>query len=263
MKTNLELMIDIGNTHTVIGLFQYDKLIYHWRMSGFAARTEDETWVILRSFFKDVNYEITQIQGACISSVVPDFTLTFNRMLKKYLDITPLHISQDLDLNMKILYEDPKAVGADRICNAVAGKKKYGFPLIILDFGTATTFDCINSDGNYLGGVICPGIESAASVLHHKAAKLPKIELNFPLSVIGRNTEESMQSGIMYGFVELINGLLDKIIDELGGKPKVIATGGLASVILEKTDRIDKIDDNLNLEGIFYIFKENTVTKDV
>lgn len=263
MKNNTDLMIDIGNTHTVIGLFQDDILAYHWRLSTHTARTEDEIWVILKSFFREANCDFTKIQGACISSVVPDFTILFNRMLKKYLRLSPMHIGPNLDLGMKILYEEPNAVGADRICNAVAGKNKYGSPLVILDFGTATTFDCINSDGNYLGGVICPGIENAASVLHHKAAKLPKIELNFPSSVIGKNTEESMQSGIMYGFIELINGLLEKIIDELGENPKVIATGGLASIIAEKTEKIYKIDDNLNLDGIYYIYKKNMVTEDV
>ena len=168
-----------------------------------------------------------------------------------------MHISPDLNLGLDILYHDPYAVGADRICNAVAAKRKYGIPLIVLDFGTATTFDCINENGDYLGGVICPGIESAATILHRKAAKLPKIELIFPQQVIGRNTEESMQSGIMYGSIELIEGLVEKIKKELGGNPKTVATGGLAHTIAKRTKAIDVVDENLNLEGIYQIYTRN------
>ena len=253
----MDLMIDIGNTHTVVGLFSKDKLIHHWRLSSTLLRTEDEIWAVLTSFFKDKDFHHKNIVGIAISSVVPNLTLIYDRMMDKYFGTTALHIGANLDLGMEILYENPNAVGADRICNAVAGKKKYGFPLIILDFGTATTFDCIDANGNYIGGVICPGIESAASVLHHKAAKLPKIDLKFPNKIIGTNTDESMQSGIMYGFIELINGLIEKIIIEMGGQPKVIATGGFASLISTKTDRIEAIDTELNLVGIHMIYKRN------
>jgi len=261
MKT--ELMIDIGNTHTVIGLFQDGNLANHWRISSIAVRTEDEIWVDIKAFFKDVNCNYEDISGICISSVVPDYTIVITRMITKYFKVTPLIINADLIFDMKILYDDPYAVGADRLCNAVAGKEKYGFPLIILDFGTATTFDCIDSNGNYAGGVICPGIESAASVLHNKAAKLPKIELEFPKKIIGKNTEDSMKSGILFGFVELINGLIGKIKIELGENPKVIATGGLASIISEKTEKIEIIDDNLNLFGIYITYKMNLEFKNV
>lgn len=253
----MDLMIDIGNTHTVVGLFSEDKLKHNWRLSSTLLRTEDEIWAVLTSFFKNIDFQYQNITGIAISSVVPNLTLIYDRMVNKYLGITPLYISAQLDLGMDILYENPNAVGADRICNAVAGKEKYGFPLIILDFGTATTFDCIDSNGNYIGGVICPGIESAASILHHKAAKLPKIDLEFPEKIIGTNTDESMQSGIMYGFIELINGLLEKISVEMGDQPRVIATGGFASLISTKTDRIEEIDLELNLVGIHNIYKRN------
>jgi type III pantothenate kinase len=178
-------------------------------------------------------------------------------MVEKYLSLKPLFINPDLNLGLKILYQDPYSVGSDRICNAVAGKLKYGTPLIVLDFGTATTFDCITKSGDYLGGVICPGIESAATILHQKAAKLPKIELVFPPKVIGRNTEESMQSGIMHGVVEMIEGLVKRIKKELPGNPKVVATGGLSHRIAKRTKAIDVVDENLNLEGIYQIYKQN------
>jgi type III pantothenate kinase len=256
----MELMIDIGNTHTVLGLFKGGVLINHWRITSQLLRTEDEIWAVVDSFFKMDTLQPDEIKGVCISSVVPELTRIYRRMVQKYVSIKPMFISPDLNLGLKILYKDPFAVGADRLCNAVAGKRKYGAPLIILDFGTATTFDCIDENGDYLGGVICPGIESAASVLHRKAAKLPKIELIFPSRVIGLNTDESMQSGIMFGSLELIEGLIRKIKQELGGNPRVVATGGLAHTIAKRTKAIDVVDDNLNLEGIYQIFKQNLQT---
>ena len=169
----MDLMIDIGNTNTVLGLYTSGKLQNVWRLGSKNSRTEDECWLAINSLFVLHKYDPHQIVGVVISSVVPEVTLLYQRMVKKYLNQEPLMINSDLDLGMKILYQDPYTVGADRICNAVAGKAKYGTPLIILDFGTATTFDCLNHDGDYLGGIICPGIESAAAVLHFKAAKLP------------------------------------------------------------------------------------------
>lgn len=254
----MHLMIDIGNTQTVLGIFEKNILIKHWRVTSQYSRTEDEIWAVVDSLFNLEKLKQDQIQGVGISSVVPELSRIYRRMVEKYLSIKPMYITPDLILGLNILYQDPYSVGADRICNSVAGKIKYGSPLIVLDFGTATTFDCITEKGDYLGGVICPGIESAATILHHKAAKLPKIELIFPPKVIGRNTEESMQSGIMHGSVELIEGLLRRIKKELSGKPKVVATGGLAHRIAKRTKAIDVVDENLNLEGIFQIYKQNT-----
>jgi type III pantothenate kinase len=253
----MELMIDIGNTHTVLGLFIDHNLYQNWRLSSHSARTEDEYWAVIESFFKALELDLLKIEGVCISSVVPELTLTYKRMVDKYLKLEPLLIDPDLDLGMKVLYQDPYSVGADRLCNAVAAKEKYGSPLIVLDFGTATTFDCINVEGNYLGGVICPGIESAASVLHQKAAKLPKIELMFPPQIIGRNTVESMQSGIMFGSVKLIEGILKEIKEQLGQNTKVVATGGLAQYISKWVPMIDHVEINLILEGIYSIYKRN------
>jgi type III pantothenate kinase len=253
----MDLMVDIGNTHTVLGIFDNSTLKRYWRVTSQFSRTEDEIWVVVDSLFNLDKLDLDQINGVCISSVVPELSRIYRRMVEKYLSLKPMHITPDLNLGLNILYQDPYSVGADRICNAVAGKRKYGVPLIVLDFGTATTFDCINENGDYLGGVICPGIESAAAILHRKAAKLPKIELIFPPKVIGLNTEESMQSGIMYGSVELIEGLIRKIKKELSGNPKVVATGGLAHTIAKRTKAIDVVDENLNLEGIYQIYKQN------
>jgi type III pantothenate kinase len=253
----MELMIDIGNTHTVVGLFKDSRLYRDWRMTSNMARTEDERWIVLESFFNKTSIAVADIKGVCISSVVPDQNIDYIRMIKKYLAIEPLFISHKLQLGMKIEIFEPALLGADRICNAVAGKIKYGVPIIILDLGTATTFDCVNSQGNYIGGIICQGIESAAAILHQKAAKLPKIDLYFPETIIGKNTEDSMRSGILYGSVEMICGLIGRIKKELGGKPKVIATGGLSHLVAEQTKAVDIVDTDLNLEGMHYIYQLN------
>jgi type III pantothenate kinase len=250
-------MIDIGNTDTVLGLYGDSKLLHSWRLSSRSHRTEDEYWVALESFLGLQKFRAHGIKGVAISSVVPELTLIYQRMVEKYLHIDPLLISADLDLGMRVLYQDPYAVGADRLCNAVAGKDRYGLPLIIIDFGTATTFDCVDQAGDYLGGIICAGIESTASLLHQRAAKLPKIELSFPDKVIGINTQQSMQSGILIGTVKMIEGLIVEIRKELSGNPKVIATGGLAHIVSKRTDYIDRVDYNLNLEGIYLIYHRN------
>jgi type III pantothenate kinase len=253
----MRLMIDVGNTNVVIGLFREQKLTHSWRLGTNNSKTEDEIWVAINTLFDIAGQKIRDIKGVGLSSVVPEMTLTFRRLIDKYLHQEPLIVDAALDLGMEIKYLDPNAVGADRICNTVAGKKRYGQPLIVLDFGTATTFDCIDANGDYIGGIICPGIESAATVLHHKAAKLPKIELRFPAQLIGRNTEESMQSGIMFGSVEMINGLIRMLKEELGTATLVIATGGLAGMIAARTGHIDHIEPDLNLEGINLIYQRN------
>lgn len=250
-------MIDIGNTNNVLGLYSSGQLKEIWRVGSKNSRTEDECWLVINSLFSIIHRDPLNIKAVVISSVVPEVTLLYQRMTRKYLNQDALLINSDLDLGMKILYHDSNAVGADRICNAVAGKERYGTPLIILDFGTATTFDCLNSDGDYVGGVICPGIESAAAVLHFKAAKLPKIDLVFPAKVIGQTTEESMQSGILFGSIQLIEGMIRKIKLELGSDAKVVATGGLARLITDKTDTIDHVDESLNIDGIYLLYSRN------
>ncbi|MCS7228761.1 MAG: type III pantothenate kinase [Candidatus Kryptonium sp.] len=248
------LAIDIGNTHTVFGIYKDGELLHDWRVSSLITRTEDETWLLVKFFCNDANVNIEEITGVGISSVVPNLTDVFVWMSQKHFKTDPVIVSSDLDLGIKILYDDPSAVGADRLCNAVAGYTKYGGPVIIVDFGTATTYDVVSENGEYLGGVIAPGIETSAAELHRRAAKLPKIELHFPKSVIGTNTVSSMQSGIMYGAVDAMEGMIKRIKNIIGQHAKVIATGGLAKAIIEKTNVIDFYEPSLVLDGIYIIY---------
>lgn len=210
----------------------------------------------MNSLFNSNSIKIKQIQGAIISSVVPDLTLSFFRMIENHLKINPILIDSDLNIELKLLVDNPKSVGADRICNAVAGFHKCGGPLVILDFGTATTFDVITENYEFIGGIIAPGIEMTATVLHQLAAKLPKVELKFPDTVIGRNTETNIQSGLMFGTADLINGLLDRIKNELGKEFTTITTGGLAEVVTPYLNREAFIESGLTLEGMRLIYEE-------
>jgi type III pantothenate kinase len=244
------LAIDVGNTHTVVGIFDGERLIADWRMASSGHRTEDESWLIIRSFCQNADIDPGSLTGVGISSVVPELTDIFEGLARKYLHCTPVTVQSALDLGMTIHYKDPTAVGADRLCNAVAGFRKYGGPLIIIDFGTATTYDVVSRTGDYLGGVIAPGVESAAGELHRRAAKLPKIELHFPSAVIGRETVSSMQSGIMFGAVDAVEGIVRRIRAELGHPARVIATGGLSSVIARYTTTIEACEPSLVLQGV-------------
>ena len=249
----LLLAIDVGNTHTVVGVYEGLRLIADWRMTSSGQRTADESWLTIRSFCNESHITTTDIREVGISSVVPDLTDVFASLSRKYLGVEPVIVSARLDLGMKILYKDPTAVGADRICNAVAGFKKYGGPLIIIDFGTATTYDVVDAEGNYLGGVISLGLESSAAELHRRAAKLPKIELAFPREIIGTDTISSMQAGVMYGAVDAVEGAVKRIAAHLGTTPKVIATGGLSSAVAEHTTSIQACEPSLVLDGIALI----------
>jgi len=250
------ITIDIGNTNVVIGIYEGSQLRAHWRLSSQTGRTSDECWIILSALLRASGIETAQLSGAAISSVVPNLTPVFTRLLQQYLNLTPVEVSSELPLKLKILYEDPRAVGADRICNAVAGFHFFGGPVVILDFGTATTFDVVSEKNEYLGGIIAPGIELSASVLHQRAARLPKVELKFPPSVIGTTTESSIQSGLMFGTVELINGLIDRIERQLGHSVRSIATGGLANVIAPYTDKIERVEPFLTLDGLRLIYEQ-------
>ncbi len=248
------IAIDIGNTNVVIGLFENEKLVISWRLSSKAARTEDEYWILLYALLETGKIELKDIQGGIISSVVPNLTLPFIRILEKYLHITPKIVDVDLTLKLKLKVDNPKSVGADRICNCVAGFEKYGGPLVILDFGTATTFDVVTENFEFIGGIIAPGIEMTADILHRFAAKLPKVELNFPPTVIGSNTETNIQSGLMFGSVDLINGLLNRIEKQFKKELNIIATGGLAKTIVPYLDREMTIETDLTLLGLKMIY---------
>jgi len=249
------LAIDIGNTHTVAGVYDGTRLIADWRMASITTRTADENWLTIKNFCADAGITPSTVRGIGISSVVPDLTDIFEAIARKYFSIEPVTVSAALDLGIRILYRDPTAVGADRLCNAIAGFRKYGGPLVIIDFGTATTYDVVSSGGDYLGGVITLGLESAADELHRRAAKLPRIELHFPGAVIGRETVTSMQAGIMFGTVDSVEGMVRRIRAELGAEARVIATGGLAGIVAEHTSIITAIEPTLVLEGIRLIYE--------
>jgi type III pantothenate kinase len=249
------LAIDVGNTHTVIGVYDRERLLADWRMASLSQRTADEQWLAVRNFCAEARIGLDNIKGVGISSVVPDLTDIFEAMSRKYLRVDPLTVSGSIDLGIRILYRDPSQVGADRICNAVAGYAKYGGPLIIIDFGTATTYDVVATNGDYLGGVITLGLESTAAELHRRAAKLPKIELHFPEGILGRDTVSSMQAGVMYGAVDSVEGTVRRIRQELGTNARVIATGGLAGLIARNASVIEAVEPSLVLDGIRLIWE--------
>jgi type III pantothenate kinase len=243
------LAIDVGNTHSVVGVYDNTTLLGNWRMTSIA-RTEDETWLAIKSLCADGGIATASITDVGISSVVPPLTDVFEAVAHKHLRITPVVIDGSLPLGIKVHYKDVTAVGADRLCNAVAGFAKYGGPLIIIDFGTATTYDVIGANGDYLGGVITLGLESSAAELHRRAAKLPRIELHFPSTVIGTDTVTSMQAGIMFGSADAVDGIVQRIRKELGTKARVIATGGLSAAIAPYAPVIEALEPSLVLDGI-------------
>ncbi len=251
------LTVDVGNTQIEMGIFEDGQLKKSWRIATGINRTEDEYMVFIQHFFSMANLDMSKLDGIGLSSVVPNITAIFQKMCIKYLEKEPLIVDHTLRLGIKVLYSDPAAVGADRLCNAVAAYQKYRQAVVIIDFGTATTFDVVNGRGEYLGGIISPGVETTAWALHRRAAKLPKISLDFPPGAIGRTTEHSMQAGIMLGTVKMIDGLLKDVMDELGEKPHVIATGGLARLIQPKTCYIEDYFPHLVLEGLHQIYLMN------
>jgi type III pantothenate kinase len=249
------LTIDVGNTQITAGLFQKSELKAQWRLSSTRERTEDESWVLMDSICKTQGYDLRDASGVVISSVVPDMTSTFHKLSDKYLQIEPLVISHDLDIGLRIVYDPPASVGADRLCNAVGAYELFGGPVVVVDFGTATTFDVISEDKEYLGGIIVPGLEMSSSILFHRAARLPRVALQFPEHIIGRSTETSMQSGLLYGTVEMVDGMVRRIRSELGESVRTIATGGLARLIVEQLNTIDNIEPYLTLEGMRSIYR--------
>lgn len=251
------LAIDVGNTHIVLGALNHKQLLGHWRLSTDRLRTADEYGVLLKEMFKLSGLEMSEVQAIIMASVVPPINITLETMAQKYFGLTILQVGPGIKTGISIKIESPRELGADRIVNAVAGYAQYGGPLIIVDFGTATTFCCINEKGEYLGGAIAPGIAISTEALFQRAAKLPRVEMIKPASVIGRNTISSMQSGIIFGFAGQVDAIVGKMQQELGGKAKVIATGGLASVMAEETHCIDKVDPILTLTGLQIIYERN------
>lgn len=251
------LVFDVGNTNIVLGIYKGRELVASWRLSTNTHRTSDEYGVILRELFSNSGLEMKEVKAVVISTVVPPLTYTLEKTCRKYFGITPLVVGPGIKTGLPVKYENPREVGADRIVNAVAGIEKYGCPLIIVDFGTATTFCAINSKGEYLGGAIAPGIGISTEALYNKAAKLPRVEIMKPAGIIGRNTVSSMQSGIFYGFVGQVDEIVRRMKKEIGEDTRVIATGGLASLIAEASTTIEKVEPYLTLIGLILIYERN------
>lgn len=251
------LVIDVGNTNIVLGIFKEQGLVDHWRVSTDRLRTTDEYGVLIRHLFYLNGVNSEEIDAIIISSVVPPVMPTLERMCQRYFGLTPLVIGPGVKTGMDIKYDNPREVGADRIVNAVAAYEKFGGPVIIIDFGTATTFCAVDKKGTYLGGAICPGIGISTDALVQRTAKLPRIEVVQAEKVICRNTVESMQAGVFYGFVGQVDGIVTRMRRELGCKAKVVATGGLAVIVAPATDAIDVVEPMLTLEGLKIIYDRN------
>jgi type III pantothenate kinase len=252
------LVIDVGNTNTVIGIFDGDDLAHDWRIRTIRESTADEFNVLANALFQDKGLDRTKIEKIIISSVVPSSVPILNAFCQRYLALTPLWIDADsVKKLMPILYNNPNEVGADRIVNAVAAYDKYKTALIIIDFGTATTFDVISEKGEYLGGAIVPGVMISADALFQRASRLPRVEVfKAPAKVIGKDTIDSIKSGIIYGNAAMVDGMVERITKEMDSIPKVLATGGIAPLISGLSNTIEKVEQSLTLDGLRIISKE-------
>lgn len=251
------LAIDIGNTNLTLGVYDGKQLGWRWRLATVHERMPDEYGLQLLGLLQHAGLTPDDLTGICLASVVPPVTAKIREACQKYLGKRILEVNTSVKTGVKVLYEDPNVVGADRIVDAAAVQHLYGGPACIVDFGTATTFDAISADGDYLGGAIAPGIGIAAEALFQKTAKLPRVELSRPPSVIGRNTTHSMQSGLLFGYVSLVEGMVARFRSELGENMKVIGTGGLVEIIAEETDTIGIIAPWLTLDGLRIIWERN------
>jgi type III pantothenate kinase len=244
------LVIDVGNTNTVLGVFQGDTLRAQWRLTTSREQTADEYGILIHNLFALEKLPRAEISGIMIASVVPPLNAVLGEMARKYFQMEPIFLGPGTRTGMAIHYDNPQEVGADRIADAVAAYEKYGGPCIVVDFGTAITFDVISEKGEYLGGVIAPGIGIAAEALFERAAKLPRVEVREPQRLIGTNTVASMQSGLFYGAVSLVDGILDRLCAEMGKKTKVIATGGQARLVAGASKYQPPVDSSLTLDGL-------------
>ena len=249
--------VDIGNTNILMGLYQGCELVTHWRIATDHQKMADEYAMLILNLFERSDQAPESVEGVIIASVVPPLTGIFEKLSRRYFCRTAFVVGDSIDAGVPVRYDNPAEVGADRVVNAVAACHHYGSPACVVDFGTATTFDALSVDGEYVGGAIAPGIGIAAEALFRRTSKLPRIDLARPPGVIGKNTVHSMQSGIFFGYVGLVEGIVARFRAELGQSMKVIATGGLAQLIASETDVIDAVDPWLTLEGLRLIWETN------
>src|SRR2546422_5166689 len=252
------LAININNTQIKVGGYDGTDLLVHWRIATDLDKTDDEYAMILRGLFQYAGLEFPAVESAAISSVVPPLTEVFERLCSRYFGVTPLVVGPGVRTGMRILYEHPKEVGADRICNAIAVYEKHGGPAIVVDFGTATTFTAVSAEGDFLGGAIAPGVGISVDALALHAAQLRKVEIVRPPSVIARNTVAAMQSGILFGFAGQVDGVVARMQRELGGQATVVATGGFAELVAPEARSVAHVDPLLGLEGLRILYERHT-----
>jgi type III pantothenate kinase len=248
---------DVGNTHTVLGLFDADTLVERWRVTTDKDRTTDEWGLTFKAFFELSERSLADVRGVAICSVVPPSLHALRAACRKYLKIEPLVVGPGVKTGLVIRYDNPREVGADRVVNAVAAREVTREACIVVDFGTATTFDCISPRGEYLGGVICPGLGISLEALVTRASRLPRVEISRPDTAIGRNTEQAMQSGILFGYAAMVDGLVERLETEMNARVEVIATGGLSAVVSRECRRVHQARPDLTLEGLRLIFLKN------
>ena len=251
------LVLEVGNTNILIGIYEDDRLRYHWRIETNQRKTEDEYGLVFTQLFRRADVDAQQIEGIIMSSVVPPIMPALINMCTKYFRIEPLVVGPGVKTGLHIKYENPREVGSDRIVNAVAAIEEYGVPIIIVDFGTATTYCYVNEHKQYMGGAIAPGIEISTEALFARASKLPRVEISRPDSIIGKTTVSAMQAGILYGVIGQVEGIVSRIKKQSKQQPKVIATGVWASLIAGETSAIDEVDPFLTLKGLQIIYKKN------